>query len=87
MEYNEVLDDKGVCFFTSGYLFNVLENRKLPKNFVPSSTVIPHRVAPRAGLESGYVTNLTEYVFVYRRNRKRINTLEELIEYLNKHYP
>jgi hypothetical protein len=81
---------EGVCFFTNDYLIGY---KVLPKNFVPSSTVIPHRVKPRAGLEDGWVKNLNEYDFVYRRGgqrrfiQRRLNTLEELVAYLNTHYP
>lgn len=91
MEISEVCCDerKGVCFFTNDYLIGY---EVLPKNFVPSSTVIPHRVKPRPGLETGWVSNLKEYDFIYRsghagqKRPRRLKSLEELVEYLNTHY-
>lgn len=91
MEISEVTTNgSGVCFFVNDYL---LGYKVLPNNFVPSSTVIPHYVKERPGLESGCVTNLAEYDFIYRNGfvgeekPRRLESLEELIEYLNIHYP
>ena len=90
MEISEVTSKgEGVCFFVNDYL---LGYKVLPDNFVPSSTVIPHRVKPRPGLETGWVSNLKEYDFIYRNGHagqkrpRRLKSLEELVEYLNTHY-
>lgn len=91
MEISEVdANGSGVCFFVNDYL---LGYKVLPGNFVPRSTVIPHSVKARPGLESGWVSNLTEYDFIYRNGfpgeekPRRLESLEELVEYLNIHYP
>lgn len=98
-EISEVLrgaERPGVCFFTNDYLFgnrNKEGYQQLPNGFVPSAISLPHKVSGRPGLENGEVKTLKDYDLVYRgchRNESRqtrINTLDELVAYLNTYYP
>mgnify|MGYP003408655709 FL=1 len=55
----------------------------LPNNFVPVSSYLPQEVVPREGLETGIVSTEEEYAFVYKQGYKLIETIDELVDYLN----
>ena len=72
-----------VAFFTNDHCFGY---DVLPDDFTSCTIVVPQTVAPRKGLESGTITNIEEYIFVYYDDLKIIESVEELVELLNKEY-
>lgn len=47
--------------------------------YVPTSTQLPHKVAPRPGLEDGWINTLEDYLKVFGRGARLITTREELL--------
>lgn len=72
------LKDKAF-FFVNDYCYGL--NRvagKLPERWVPCSFGLPTRVVPREGLESGIVQTIDEWIFIFERNSKLIESEEQL---------
>ena len=80
-------DHEGWWFYTDDYCFGngVTWGDDPVSHFtsVPSSTGIPHSVKERPGLETGRITNLEEFEFVYQTRGTYIPTIEKLLELLN----
>lgn len=72
---------RSIYFFTDDHCFGV---GVLPEGFVPCTSVFPHSVCPRPGLEDGLVDTLDKYIEVYHKNDTRIESIDELVEFLNK---
>lgn len=84
---HEVVDDReGVRFFTTHHGFCT---GTLPKNFVPCTTGFPLHVEPREGFPDGWIRTPADEVRFDRHchpNAPVIESVEELVEYLNQHY-
>lgn len=76
----QVISDGKVFWFTDDYCMTV---NILPKHFVPSSTICPHQVVPRAGLPSGVIRTAEDFIKIYCQNERHIKTMDELVQYLN----
>lgn len=68
-------------FFTDDYCLGV---DYLPDDWVPSTTQLPRRVAPRETLPDGIVDTLDKYILIFHPKGRLIETVEELIDTLNK---
>lgn len=79
----QVISDSKIFFFTDDYCVGV---GLFPDDFIPSSTVCPMIVSPRESLPSGAVETAEEYIMIFERDRKQINTIDELVDYLNANY-
>lgn len=75
--------DNNIFFFSDDYCIGV---KYLPECICSSSTVIPHNVAPREEFPSGVVTNVKDYISIYQKDKRHIQTVDELIDYLNTTY-
>lgn len=69
----------GKFFFSDDHCFGI---HVLPKDWVPYTYRIPHRVKPREGLEDSTIKSVKQYVSVYQRGHQ-ITTIDELVELLN----
>ena len=76
-----VISTLEIFFFTDDYCLGI---GVLPKEFVSSSTQIPHRVKERPSLPDGQVKNVEDYINIYERYRLQITSIDELIEFLNQ---
>lgn len=75
----------GVYFFTDNYLIGRLkEIRIIPPGFVPSSGGLPLEVTPREGLADGIIKTLDDYISVFCKNLRRLETVDELVDLLLK---
>ena len=79
----QVIANQEVFWFTDDY---TLGGGLLPKDFVPSSTQLPHNVVPREELPSGVVKSIEDLINVYYKGKRQINNIDELVEYLNTNY-
>ena len=68
-------------FFSDDHCFGV---RVLPEHWVPSTSVFPMSVKPRPGLEDGIIDTIEKYISVFEKGREQINSIDELIDVLNK---
>lgn len=68
-------------FFTDDYCLGV---DYLPDDWVPSTTHLPCRVVPREILPDGVVDTLDKYILIFHNDGRLIETVEELIDTLNK---
>lgn len=75
--------DNNVFFFSDDYCMGV---NYLPKCIVPGSTVIPHNIKPREAFPDGVIKNVEDYIKLYHSDKKQLNTVDELIDYLNSTY-
>ena len=75
--------DNNVFFFSDDYCMGV---DYLPKCIVPSSSVIPYDVCPREAFPDGIIKNVEEYIKLHHSEKKQMNTVDELIDYLNATY-
>lgn len=75
--------DDNVFFFSDDYCIGV---SYLPGCLVPSSTVIPYPISPREEFPDGLIKNVQEYINLHHKNKKQMNTVDELIDYLNTTY-
>lgn len=66
----------GVYFFTDNHCFGY---PYLPNDFVPCTSSFPMKVAPREGLEDGWIQTIEQYIAVFHYDEKQISTLEELV--------
>lgn len=74
---------RNAFFFVDDYC---LGQGILPDRFVPSSCNLPMSVTPRVGLPSGKVTNVDEYLTIFRSRvtDHPIESLDDLVAYLNE---
>lgn len=79
----QVITDGKVFFFTDDYCIGV---HLFPKTFVPSSSVCPFEVKPRECLPDGIIVTAEQYIMIFEKDKKQINTIDELVDYLNKEY-
>ena len=79
----QVISNQEVFWFTDDY---TLGGDLLPKAFVPLSVHLPHKVSPREELPSGEVATIEDLINVYYKGKRQINTIDELVEYLNTKY-
>ena len=68
-------------FFTDDYCLGV---DYLPDVWVPSTTRLPLRVVPRETLPDGVVDKLDKYILVFHPEGRLIESVDELIDLLNK---
>ena len=68
-------------FFTDDYCLGV---NYLPDDWVPSTTGLPLRVVPRETLPDGVVDTLDKYILVFHPEGRLIESVDELIELLNR---
>ena len=68
-------------FFTDDYCLGV---GYLPDDWVPSTTGLPLRVVPRETLPDGVVDTLDKYILVFHPEGRLIESVDELIELLNR---
>lgn len=76
----------GVRFYSTNHLFGY---PILPKNFVPCTSTIPYRVAPREGFEEGCLdtaADLLRFDDFCSPEQHVIESLDELVDYLNQYY-
>lgn len=73
-------DDFKYFFFSDDHGFG---HGVLPDDFVPCTAYLPLEVTPREGLEDGIVDTVEKYMFIFCKDKKQINSIEELCEYLN----
>jgi hypothetical protein len=79
----QVIANQEVFWFTDDC---TLGGGLLPKDFVPSSTQVPHNVVLREDLPSGVVKSIEDLINVYYKGKRQINNIDELVEYLNTNY-
>ena len=75
-----VVSDRSVFFYTNDHRFGY---GILGKDFVPYSTALPMRVAPRPGLENGIIDTLGKYELVFENDTRCIESIDVLIDYVN----
>ena len=68
-------------FFTDDYCLGV---DYLPDVWVPSATRLPCRVVPREILPVGIIDTVDKYISIFHKDGRLIETVEELIDILNK---
>lgn len=73
--------EETVVFFTTDHCFG---GNVLPKEWVIVSNYFPDQVVPREGLEDGKITNLEQLLFVFYNDARVIESIDELVEYLNQ---
>lgn len=95
ISYSEVVTDedrRGAHFYSTKHGFaytDIKDQRLLPDNFVPCTTTIPYKIAPREGFESGYLDTAADMMrFDTHCNPESplIESIEELVDHLNKYY-
>lgn len=72
--------EDNVFFFVDDYCFGLCV---LPSHYVSSSAQIPMDVVPREGLESGVISTIDDYIRVFERDSRLIESVDELIEVIN----
>lgn len=72
-----------VFFFSDDYCIGV---DYLPRDLVAGSTGIPYEIAPREAFPDGLIKNVAEYIQLHHAEKRHIQTVDELIDYLNKTY-
>lgn len=88
-EKSEVVMDgsrPGVRLFTTNHSFGYTV---LPENFVSCTTSFPCRIVPRPGFEKSYLDTPKDLMDFHEHcdpNVVVIESIEELVEYLNKYY-
>lgn len=73
--------DTNDFFFTDDYYIGV---DYLPAEWVPSHTNLPIRVTKRDSLPDGIIDSVDKYISIFRNDGRLIETVEELIDILNK---
>ncbi len=77
---------KGVRFYSTNHLFG---HGVLPKRFVPCTTSLPCSFTPREGLEGRMAltpADLLKFDDHCNPEQHVIESIEELVDYLNEHY-
>ncbi len=70
-------------FFSDDHCFGIDIAEMKEKGFVPCTAQIPLHVKERESLPSGVVRTIEEYITIFHRDEKQINSIEELVELLN----
>jgi hypothetical protein len=70
-----------VFFFSDNHCFGY---NHLPNDFVPCTSAFPIQVVPRDGLEDGWIRTIEQYVNVFHKHDKQINTIEELVSLIDQ---
>ncbi len=73
--------DTNDFFFTDDYCIGV---DYLPSEWVPSHTNLPIRVTKRDSLPDGIIDTVDKYISIFHNDGRLIETVEELIDTLNK---
>ncbi len=86
-----LIKDNGLCLIGDRKVFFLSDDggwghTVLPKEFVAVSQRLPAFATPRPGLENGCIDTVDKFMLVYCRNEKLLNTIEELVDYLNENY-
>lgn len=82
-----VTDGPHYWFFANSYLYGYKTPQMHLGRFVPISTYMPIRVAPRPGLESDVIKTIDQYAEVFSNETSiHLKTTDELVEVLMK-YP
>ena len=68
-------------FFTDDYCLGV---DYLPDVWVPCTTQLPTHVVPRENLPDGVVDTLDKYILIFHPEGRLIESVDELIDLLNK---
>lgn len=79
----QVITNGKVFWFTDDY--NMVF-KLLPPEFVSSSTMSHQTVPTRFGLPDGVIRTAEDFVKVYHQDERQIQTIDELIQYLNENY-
>lgn len=83
------IDDKTYWFYTDDYCngkgITWGPTKLVTFETVPSTTQVPCHVAPRKGLESGWIQNLKDFEFVFQSKGHQITTIDEYLGTLNSH--
>ncbi len=77
-----IFEPHEVLFFSDNHLFGF---GVLSDEYVPCSMSGTFEVEPRDGLESGLITNVDEYIFIYGKNCTVLYSVEQLADYILKH--
>jgi len=72
--------DTGDFFFTDDYCIGA---GYLSSKWVPGSTNIPLSVKPRKSLPSGEVKTVDDYILIFHRDGRLIESVDDLMEVLN----
>ena len=73
-----------VFFFTDDYCLGVGIPEMNRCGFVPSSTGIPHHIVARDEFPDGMIWSVEDYIRLYYKDYRQLNTIEELLELLNQ---
>lgn len=83
MEMTSVLLKGNVFFYTDDYCMGVNIPEFKEKHLVSGSSVMPHSVHPRKGCEDGIVYTVKQYEAIFHKDHRRLNSIEELVDFLN----
>jgi hypothetical protein len=71
---------RNVFFLSDDHIFGY---PLLPDDFVSSTMKFPMRVVARPEVPDGWVNSVEKLIDVFESGRTQINSIEELVEYLN----
>lgn len=76
-----VISDNDYFFFSDDHCFgvNVLDETQ----WCPCTSNFPMYVAPREGLEDGYIDTVAKYIKVLCKDMKQITSIGDLVDLLN----
>lgn len=76
----QVIRDNEVFFFTDDYsmLYGLIPGMS------SSSTSVPMTIKPRPAFPDGWIHNVQDYIKVFEKDHRQINTMDELLTYLNR---
>lgn len=79
-----ISENEMIFFYSDDYCFgrNIPEYKMM--EFTPSAVYLPLTVPARKGLESGLIFSLEEYEFIFHKKDKRIESIDDLVDVLNK---
>lgn len=75
---------EGVYFFADDHCYGF---EVLPDHFVSSTSSLPMAVTARESLPTGIITNIDEYISIFYHDQRLIESLEELVEFVNRPKP
>lgn len=69
-----------VFYFTDDYcmLLNIVSG------FTSCSTSVPMAISPREAFPDGWIHTAKDYIKVFEKDRRQINSMDELVAYLNR---
>lgn len=71
----------GVFFFADHHTFGV--GVLSEDEWCPCTASFPNMVVPRKHISDGMITTIDQYIYCYHRNDRQINSIEELVEFVN----